>query len=236
MNTIKKYSSNKMVSVLKKDGICISDGNKKLGTIHSFSLPSINTCPGKSKLCSNLCYAVKYEKVYVSTNKAYTRNFNLLQNNMSFVERKLNEFFKVYSEKHNQFRIHVAGDFYSYKYTKMWRRIIKKNRNINFTAYTRSWRIPEILKVLKEINDFKNTKLFLSVDKETGIPIFGNWNLAYLSENDDDKPIFPVTIVFRNKTNTVQTKINNSTVCPYEMGFKHSKKINCLKCMLCYIK
>ena len=78
------------------------------------------------------------------------------------------------------------------------------------------------------------------MDKETGFPMshspaFIGFDIAYLSKNDEDKPFYESTIVFRDKTKTTKTKLNGSTVCPYEMGFNHSKKkINCQSCLICY--
>ena len=232
---MKNLLHHKMLDSLKKDGICISNGNKKLFGIHSFSLPSITTCPGRSSLCESICYAARYEKQYKNTTKAYSRNLELLENDMDFVEKRLNEFLKSYGGNHRYFRIHVAGDFYSPEYAEMWYRIIRKNKTINFTAYTRSWRDNSIVSSLIKMNNLTNSRIFLSVDKETGFPSFNDFDIAYLSKDDVDVPLEPSTIVFRDKIKTAKSKLNDSTVCPYEMGFSHSKqKINCQSCLLCY--
>ena len=38
-------------------GFLLSEGNSKIGKIHSFSLPAGHTCPGRTEACESVCYA-----------------------------------------------------------------------------------------------------------------------------------------------------------------------------------
>jgi hypothetical protein len=59
-------------------------GNTKLGPglIWSFSLPAIDTCPGKSELCGGehgACYATKGRYLTPSVRDAYARNWEIAE-------------------------------------------------------------------------------------------------------------------------------------------------------------
>jgi hypothetical protein len=42
-----------------------------------------------------------------------------------------------------EFKIHVAGEFYSEKYLNTWSEIVSECPDISFFTYTRSWRRPD---------------------------------------------------------------------------------------------
>src|SRR5581483_4816243 len=137
---------------------------KKRRRIWSFSLPSRKTCPGRSDLCSKACYSAHLEAFRPNIKSQYEKNFRLSRRK-TFVKRMIHF---IESKKIEVVRIHAAGDFYSSLYTRKWLEVMKTCPQTIFYFYTRSWRVREILKVLKEIAGLKNVRAWFSCDQETG--------------------------------------------------------------------
>ena len=78
------------------------------------------------------------------------------------------------------FRIHVSGDFDSAAYIDKWTQIVERCPDTKFWAYTRSWRIPELLPSLNQLRDLPNMQLFASTDPTIPEPPPLNWRVAYL--------------------------------------------------------
>lgn len=128
-------------------------GNAKLDTnIYTFSLPAGASCPfaveckatadkawgtiqdGKHQ--KYRCYAASDEARYPSTRAARHWNFDLLKHENE------NEMFRRIKvslpKKAKIIRIHVSGDFFNQSYFNAWIRVVQKNPNILFYAYTKS--------------------------------------------------------------------------------------------------
>lgn len=96
--------------------IRISEGNRKLGSVPSVSLPPVVTC-GVDIPCANDCYVVRnmlggpYKKTIA---KSYRANLEFIREDIAgffdqlnrYIERRTPEFF----------RFHVSGDFISYNH------------------------------------------------------------------------------------------------------------------------
>ena len=67
-------------------------------------------------------------------------------------------------------RIHSSGDFYSAAYVRAWSEIMAEVPEVTAWAYTRSWRLPEILDELRTLGRLANVRLWFSADRDTGIP------------------------------------------------------------------
>lgn len=138
-------------------------------------------------------------------------------------------------------RVHAAGDFYSVAYVRKWLAIVRACPDTQFFAYTRSWRVtercsPALVKAVYELSLEPNMRIWLSCDRETGMP--PSWPRspwAYLMLNDDDIPSYPVELVFRDDAKTVMRREpgNDSLVCPYEQGISQAKH-KCSSCQICY--
>lgn len=199
--------------------------------IYSFNLPARSTCPGKTKLCSDNCYAFRYENQYPNARKLYLRNKQLSLKD-SFVSLMV----KTIPKDIKKFRIHVSGDFYSTEYIQKWIKIVRARTDIQFYAYTRSWRDPKLRKYLTVLGRLKNFTLNLSYDVESGIPTNKNFRWAFMSVNDEEPTkIRPTDIVFRVKRKTIIHKIKNCRVCPLERGIKLNN-FSCNKCDICINK
>lgn len=120
----------------------ISNGNKKMGGIPSFSLPSGITC--SQEACATCyahgCYAHKIERLRPNVHRTYLENYQECLNNLSTVEKELMEYFQDLNSP-RYFRIHVSGDFYSADYFHMWLRIAEKNPATCFLAFTKQYDI-----------------------------------------------------------------------------------------------
>jgi hypothetical protein len=145
----------------------LSLGNDKLGaTIHSWSIPAVQTCPGRSCTCERVCYAT-HGRFLTAQSKAAMRWRWQQSKRPDFAERMLDE---VFRRGVLVCRIHVAGDFYSPGYLSKWIEIAAGARNTRFFTYTRSWRVEKIEPLLRSFAALDNVRLWYSADSDTGYP------------------------------------------------------------------
>ncbi len=203
-------------------------GNRKLGgTVHTFSLPAIDTCPGRSGLCEAACYATKGMMRF--TQKTYVRAWKESKKR-DFVRRMVGE---IRDRGVTLLRIHVSGDFYSAAYIRKWRRIVEASPQCRFYVYTRSWRKPELRAELAPLAKLRNIRVHYSCDRETGFPgkIGKRVRVVYMATEDEDVPKGRVDLMFRVKRTTVQKFAAGKIVCPAENGVT---KTTCQSCGLCW--
>lgn len=119
--------------------IHISEGNKKVGDIKSFSLPPVISCdPKYCKECEKYCYAKKAYRQYKGTKAAYDDNFDVVQKDLlTFTDSMVKYFSGVNSPR--VFRVHVSGDFFSVPYLLAWVTIAKRAKGSVFYSYTKSF-------------------------------------------------------------------------------------------------
>lgn len=211
----------------------LSNENSKLSRrIFSFSLRAGETCPGKTHLCSDLCYAKKNTFLYTSVLVKYDNNFRIsTEDNFCEVIGK-----EIRRRKIKRVRIHSSGDFYSPEYVEKWTQIADQFPDVRFYTYTRSWRVKEIRNALTKLSSRENVRLWYSCDKESGIPrsIPKSVRLAWLQNDLEEKIPSQVNLVFRNfqlrKVN--QTRIGLALVCPTENGTKWEG--DCFTCRFCW--
>src|ERR1700710_70889 len=112
----------------------LSQGTDKLGgTIFGWSLPAIRSCPGRSAICSRLCYATHGR--FATRKVKALMEWRLQQcKKPGFVADMVDELFR---RGVLVCRIHVAGDFMTPTYTAKWIEIVQKSQNVKFFAYTR---------------------------------------------------------------------------------------------------
>ncbi len=134
-------------------------------------------------------------------------------------------------------RVHVSGDFYDVEYVRKWLRIVRESPQQQFFAYTRSWRVEEMLPELVKLGAEPNFQLWWSIDRETGpAPLIRGVRRAYMAISDADAEHAPddCDLVFRDATGTVMKKANGIQVCPPENGIRPQVKITCSKCGICW--
>lgn len=143
-------------------------GNEKLSeSAAHFDLPAIRTCPGRSKLCSEKCYALRGRYRFPQVQQRLQWAFEQAKRR-DFVDRMVEE---LYRRGVLLMRWHCAGDVFSPAYARKMLEVIGRSPHTTFWAYTRSWRVPAIYPVLKAIAMMPNMTLWFSADSETGYPV-----------------------------------------------------------------
>jgi len=165
-------------------GLTLGEGNKKIGDVFSFSLPSRITCPGKSDWCHDHCNMLRLEKLRPNIRASYERNFKLTQNQEHFCRIVTGVLPRILP----CVRLHVSGDFYSKKYIQSWIEICNAFPQTKFWAYTRSWIVPKLLPALEELRALPNVQLFASTDPSMREPP-SDWRIAYVSSDPHAKGI-----------------------------------------------
>jgi hypothetical protein len=219
-----------------QDTPTLSRGNSKLGSsIFTWSLPAIQTCPGSTGICRQRCYAARGFFLMSSVKAGYQFNldFSRTDNFSPWFIREL-----VRNDVRT-LRIHVSGDFYDLAYIAKWQEIVEASKHVQFFAYTRSWRIAELLPALRSLGNLPNMSLWWSEDRQTGeAPLDKSIRRAYLAINDPDAATAPAgcDLVFRDKPNSVLKRANGVLVCPVENGVTHASGFHhlCSTCRLCF--
>lgn len=212
-------------------------GNSKLGSaIFTFSLPAVATCPGRTAACSAVCYATRGHFRRPSVQEKFAANLKATRRK-NFVERMVMELDILRAKK---VRIHVSGDFYSQRYIRKWRQIVRRLPWVRFYAYTRSWRVPRLVNELEALASLPTVSIWLSADAQTGMPP-KKWSwqagTCYLAADDadlveDDR----IDLFFRERPTTERKFVGRAMVCPNEQGLEKSKAISCSSCNFCLSK
>lgn len=160
----------------------VGNGNQKLGSIATFSLPSETTCPGASPWCATQCYAKRIEHRWLNCLDRYALNFLASLHPARFIESMLSQI----PLNLPAFRIHVGGDFYSAFYVKAWIAICRRRPSTRFWAYTRSWVDPRICDALHGLNALPHVQIFASTDSTMDLPS-GDWRIAFVDSDSRAK-------------------------------------------------
>jgi len=120
----------------------ISPGNRKLGGVPSFSLPSGRSCSAAAReTCHKDCYFHRHvEKLYIGARMNCLENYDFSKNDPIKFEKDLNWHLDGPNAP-RLFRIHVGGDFYSAAYFELWLRVIRRHKRTRFLAFTKQFDI-----------------------------------------------------------------------------------------------
>ena len=207
----------------------LTNGNTKLGpAIGAWSTPAKDSCPGMTPSCSLACYAFRYTR---RLGIDYSPNSVAIKAD-DFVAKMTAE-----CQWKRVVRIHVSGDFASELEVRKWFQVMQACPRTTFYAYTRSWRIPEILTKLAITRRLlPNFVLLYSCDRDTGIPDWmdGPTEVAWMAMTNADVPPRRVRVVFRRSTATGMARMGpgRSIVCPAENGIDNG--VTCQRCRLCF--
>ena len=172
---------------MRRQRLLLTQGNLKLGEgVHTWSIPAIATCPGRSSICEKVCYAVRHRFRFEQIRRRL--DWNLQQSRRpDFVDRMVDE---LRRRGVLVLRLHVSGDFGSEEYAARWLKIMKRSQRTKFFMYSRSWRVPEIAEVLERIAKLRCARVWYSIDDETGLPsrVPPGVRLAYLQTTDTPPP------------------------------------------------
>lgn len=206
-------------------------GNTKLGKLlHHWSIPSglPHICVGATAICLFLCYAMRHHYCRSNVKKSLQKNLELAIRDdfASLMVAWVRSFFA------RIVRVHASGEFFSAEYVQQWIKVVEANPGVTFFAYTRSWRVPELLPALEELASLPNFFMWWSCDKDSGPPPETvGVRKAYMMSDYTDVPSFEVDLVFRAKTKKVRKWVNGTLVCPAENGVTET---TCSKCQLCF--
>jgi hypothetical protein len=208
----------------------LTRGNTKLGeAIHGWSIPAGPCCPGKSSLCSKVCYAQAgfYRMPAVKVKLAENLAAALLPDFSSRLAREIRR------RGVHILRIHVSGDFFDAEYAWKWSEIVAWRPRTTFYAYTRSWRVPEIVPELHRLATWPNVRLWYSCDAETGLPenVPPGVRIAYLQTQPAQVPQGDLVFRVRELRRKAATRI---PVCASEVTTPRPADVTCTSCRLCY--
>jgi hypothetical protein len=211
----------------------LTRGNGKLGEgIHAWSLPAVETCPGRSDLCTRVCYARS------GRFRTRTMQSRLAEN---LIDAQADDFAaRITAEIHRRgvhtLRIHVSGDFYDAEYTRKWATIARRCPRTTFYAYTRSWRTPTITQALGELAQFRNVRLWFSCDAETGPPsdLSSGVRTAYLQTDRHEQPTGDLVFRVRPLRGQPTPRPHHSVICPTEILSPRRPDVTCTSCRLCH--
>lgn len=198
-------------------------GNLKIGLgVYTYSrlagnaaYNGVGTCPGSTEECERICYA---KRIAGPVREIYNRNAGA-------DVPPIPEDAKV-------LRIHISGDFDSVEYINNWIARLTERPDVVCWAYTRSWRVDELLPALERLRALPNMQLFASMDEShVDVPPKG-WRRAWIDGDERAGKVIDITA-----HNTVGKQMVGTTydgtrtyVCPEET--KHKK--NCLECGYCF--
>lgn len=116
--------------------IKISQGNAKLGSIQSISLPAGLTCRNDCE-CSKKCYAKRLERMRPSVREAYKHNYELLKSSPNTYWREVEASIMM----SRFFRFHVSGDIPDIYYLNHMVDIAERNPHCEILCFTKKYGI-----------------------------------------------------------------------------------------------
>jgi hypothetical protein len=206
----------------KKGGLphdCGDDGGSALN----------GTCPGATKECQSICYAARPVTEAGPVAEMWARN-----SSTEDVPMELPPDAKLV-------RLHISGDFSSRGYIDGWFALFASRPDVRMWAYTRSWRVPELLPALDRLRSLPNVQVFASVDKTTDDKEITSITNAYIRDGREPWRLAWIDGDYRgNRTYDSggawrETMFGGdgggrTLVCPEEAG----TKANCLECKYCF--
>ncbi len=206
-------------------------GNGKLGeSIYHFDLLPVVTCPGRTSVCEQVCYA-----------RSGHFRFRPVRNRLQWCYRQSRRagFARRMAEEIRRkgvlvIRLHVSGDFYDAAYAAKWLEVMRLCPRATFYFYTRSWRVPAIAAVLEQMAALRCCRAWYSIDHETGVPerVPVGIRLAYLQVAEGERPEL-ADLMFRVRSLRRQ-KQSLPIVCPHETPRGQELDTNCGNCGRCW--
>ncbi|QEL14742.1 hypothetical protein PX52LOC_01636 [Limnoglobus roseus] len=134
-------------------------------------------------------------------------------------------------------RWHCAGDIYCPAYARKMLDVMVRSPHTSFWCYTRSWRVPTISLILKELSLVPNMKLWLSADAETGYPdeVPENARVAWM-QTSVDEDVGDSDLVFLDhplRKLTLPLHVLEKA-CPTETPEGKKKGTTCATCRYCW--
>lgn len=211
----------------------LSLGNGKLGEqVAHFDLPAgEGFCPGATACCLSHCYARKARFRFSSVidKLAWCHE----ESQRPGFERKIAR--EIRHRGLLLIRLHCSGDFYSQQYAERWLRVMRSLRRARFWFYSRSWRVPAIEAVLREMALLDNCKVWYSLDRDTDLPVERPVNVRYAYMQDTAELSEESELVFRTREMLNGPRVALPMVlCPSDTPQGRAAGANCGSCGICY--
>lgn len=198
---------------MKINGFTISENNKKMNNIPSFSVSPLVTC-AKNVPCKKNCYAYKMYRIYKNVGVSWENNYNLLlsDNGYHLFVKTISTYCLMFDIKH--FRYNVGGDLFSVDYLDSIFKIARKCKTTKFLLYTKQFSI--VNTYLTNHKMPKNLNIVLSF-----------WN-SYRCENIHNLPIAEYCETKQDVKNGF-TCPGNCKSCYYCFNMSKGQKVNFIK-------
>jgi Gene product 88 len=161
-----------MTALLVKNSKIAASAND-LYTLYNFGIPAYKaadgtvTCPMADR-CAEGCYARSGAYVWSNVAQAYEYRLKaaLSGNFVELLEKELAPKVKTAKRQGKQLviRIHDSGDFFGLKYLQLWIKIMERNKDVLFYAYTKM--VPLVGRLLRQ---GKLPSNFIAIFSEGGI-------------------------------------------------------------------
>jgi hypothetical protein len=190
-----------------------------LGEEAPLPFASRGTCPGASAECEAICYA---RRPVAEQGPVYW----MWQANSETDE------VPAIPDDCRLLRIHVGGDFSSVEYIENWVTRLTERPDVTAWAYTRSWRVAELLPALERLRALPNMQMFASMDISIPETPPTGWRRAWI--DGDSRAGEPINVQ-AHKDAPVPRNLRTfdatmTLVCPEET--KHQP--NCEECGYCF--
>lgn len=193
------------------------------------------TCPGATEECQSICYAARPVAELGPVASMWLQNTG-------------KDDVPPIPEDAKLIRLHISGDFDTVAYIRNWFDRIVNRPDVKMWAYTRSWRVPELLQALEDLRNLPNVQLLASMDPSCDEMPPKGWRRSWIwRERPTDKGPAEHRLRYLREGEVMtyqshqgqtlyrghnQLAIDNtpSLVCPEETG----KTPNCETCRYCF--
>jgi hypothetical protein len=149
-------------------GTFTKNGNAKLGKrVAVVNRPAGESCPGATEWCAAHCYAKRGNFQRFGLQRRYRESTLTLPVKLGAMAM----------------RWHASGDFDSPEYIQEAMAYMQAHPATMFWAYTRSWRVPELVPHLEAMRALPNMQLFASVDATTTERPPSGWRTAWIESD-----------------------------------------------------
>jgi hypothetical protein len=131
------------------------------------------TCPGATEECERICYARRPVAEIGPVASMWLKN-------------SMTDEVPPIPEECRLLRIHVSGDFDTVAYVENWIARLQEHvtahgpDSLRVWAYTRSWRVPELLPALEQLRALPYVQLWASMDKSHDDEPPAGWRRAWI--------------------------------------------------------
>lgn len=183
------------------------------------------TCPGATEECRRICYAAR----------PVAEDGPVFQ--MWFLNTGVDDVPPI-PEDARILRLHISGDFDTLAYIHAWIDRLATRPDVTCWAYTRSWRMPELLPALEQLRALPKVQIFASMDRSTQEEPPAGWRRAWIDGDPRAGVVHGIpahsTLAegFRAfEVQPTQASGVKALICPEET--KHVK--NCEECGFCFV-